>query len=479
MDLKDAKCALRMPKCVCDEFEERAVDMDVVLPDYCPEIAAILKCSMRPIITARFQSGDRYTVDGVTLLRVLYLTDDRAEVHCYEATQPFSIGFHSEEAVHHLLEVKPDYVHCRAVGPRRVDIHGAFRVYLKEFAEQSVQVFCDPQESDVFCKTTPIVCTVPVSENEKSFLVSDIVDLGAQADRLIYSDASVISSEVKVLTNKLILKGVLGVKALLCRDGHTSCHTQEIPFSQIMDVPGLCEEWTCDVDVNVGENETVLQRAENGSCLLAVDCKLTAYARCGETQAYAAVLDAYSVKRPLLCETMPLHLSQKQTLSEQRRTLHSTAALPEKTQEIVDLWGDLKNYEYKDGTLTCCVAVGFIARDSDGYVEYYERTVDMELSCEACAKPQRAQLVRVSGVVNGNALHVQADILLCDCVAEQTVHAVSQVVEDVQHPYPRNAATIRIVYADPGQTVWEIAKAHRSCVQDIVAENDLLTECIE
>ena len=54
---------------VFDDCDERPVDSDFVLPDYCPDIAAVLKCTLEPVIQNKQLSGDRVSADGVAFLR--------------------------------------------------------------------------------------------------------------------------------------------------------------------------------------------------------------------------------------------------------------------------------------------------------------------------------------------------------------------------------------------------------------------------
>ncbi len=481
MDLKDSKRMIRIPKTICKEFEERAVDMDIVLPDYCPDVTAILKCIMQPIVTSRHQSGDRYTVDGTVKLRVLYLTEDRAAVHCYESTQPFSAGFRCAGATHYKLEVKNDYVNCRAISPRRMDIHGAFRVYLTAVGEGSTSVFEDPCKRDVFCQKEEVFTTVPLSENEKTLVVDETINLGMQADALLYSDLTVASCERKILTNKAIIKGVLLFKAVFSKDAQLHHTLQELPFSQIVDVDGLSDELVCEADVSIGEHECYLQQNESGASLLFINCKLSACVRCSRRESASVVLDAYSVEQPLVCETTPLQLYDRSMSASARTTFQEFTTLPDTLVSIEDQWGEMKAYEIREDEngkrICCCILVCIIGRDSDGQLGYYERTIDCSTPCDGGVHTAHVRLIGVGCAINGNQIRVQADTEVVSEYASTTfMTVVSDVAVDPKQSFTRPSAAIRIVYACEGETLWDIAKAHHSSVEDIRAENDLTDE---
>ncbi len=470
MEHQSAKRVLRLSKELCDVFEERPVDMDLVLPDYLPEVTAVLKCSMRPVVTARHQSGDRYTVSGTVTVRLLYLTEERTEIYCYEASQPFTVSFAADQAVHHLVSVKTDYVNARAVSPRRVDVHGAFRVYLKAIGigEQTVCAVSD--ERDCFCRTKTIGVTVPCCETEKAFVIEERLDIGSEVERIVCTEAVVLSTEVKPLVNKVIVKGVLQVKTLSVANRHCATQYHEIPFSQIVDVEGLNDKRQCRVEICVGEYETRLHAEESGtSCYF--DGKLYAIVRCSETTEEEVVLDVYSVNAPLMCETSSISFTFNGEETSGRRDLRSVVDRPEGVSEIVDVFGEVKSLRYDDGMFYACLVIGLIGRDEHGMLGYFERTLDLQ---EPCETKGTLQLLRVEASKQGDELRLQLAVsIVCAEDQRELLTVVCDTIAEHQTPYVKSGASLRIVYAQVGENVWDIAKKHHACVQDILAENDL------
>ena len=93
MDFQEISKAVAVPEILFDDFDEQPVDCDFVLPDYCPDIAAVLKCTMRPVIQSKQMSGDRLTAEGQAMIRVMYLDEGRKCVRCCEFSQPFTSSF--------------------------------------------------------------------------------------------------------------------------------------------------------------------------------------------------------------------------------------------------------------------------------------------------------------------------------------------------------------------------------------------------
>ena len=109
---------------------EQPIDADITLPDYCPDIRRVLKCLVTPRITAVQTAGDRATADGSAGVCVIY-ADEQGAVCCFEQTYPFSKYADLKGADENCcvnVRAYTQYANCRAVSPRRLDIHAVVSV---------------------------------------------------------------------------------------------------------------------------------------------------------------------------------------------------------------------------------------------------------------------------------------------------------------------------------------------------------------
>ena len=64
---------------------EQAVDTELTLPDYCPDIGKLLKCRLVPMITSRQVNFDSLVVEGTARISVIYLDDRDKKLRCCDA----------------------------------------------------------------------------------------------------------------------------------------------------------------------------------------------------------------------------------------------------------------------------------------------------------------------------------------------------------------------------------------------------------
>ena len=60
---------------VLDTVAEQLADVDLTLPDYCPDIEKILKCTLIPKIQTRTLSGGQLQIDGNCVVNVLTVSN--------------------------------------------------------------------------------------------------------------------------------------------------------------------------------------------------------------------------------------------------------------------------------------------------------------------------------------------------------------------------------------------------------------------
>ena len=123
---------------VCEELysgvQEQSTELDYILPDYFPEIFRIIQARMEPRIESYAISDGVLTYELCVEICVLYCAQDSPAVHCVRQklcyTRTVELGRQCEGIAAELIP-KPDYVNCRAVNQRRIDLRGAVSVRIR------------------------------------------------------------------------------------------------------------------------------------------------------------------------------------------------------------------------------------------------------------------------------------------------------------------------------------------------------------
>ena len=84
------KESISIANMMVDKSEDCAICSEFTLPDYCPDMAVILKCFTYPRLQNRQWSGDKLLIDGNAIARILYLDAERRSIRSVEFAVPFT-----------------------------------------------------------------------------------------------------------------------------------------------------------------------------------------------------------------------------------------------------------------------------------------------------------------------------------------------------------------------------------------------------
>lgn len=477
--------------------DEKPIDCDFILPDYLPEIAAVLKCIVKPIVQSHQISGDRVTVDGMTTLQLLYLDEERKCVRSYETTQPFSSNFTLKDPAlngHIDLSVKVNYVNCRPTAPRRVEVHGAFQVMLTQSVEKLCAVLEAVEDGRLISKQDTVTYSIPCVDAEKTFTINEIVEIqnGRSAESVLRTETTPIIGECKCLVGKAIIKGELIVKSMLITDNQSGtllCSVNRIPFSQLLDADGLTEETLVSCDAAVLYCETHLTQNPVGeNTLLSVSAKLKLSLQGYQTQTTCVLTDAYHTVYPIKAEYEQVVSATICGFSSDSIIVPLTVELPDGgVNSVEDCWCDILSVTDRDdeqaGT-EVCATLCILAKDSQNYFSYYERQADFFLPFdgnEPCEKTTIA-VEDCSGTLSGNRVDVRLNVIAKrKQVTEKSCRVLRDLSLDDKNPFADTDALqcpLKVYFACAGETLWDIAKSQHIAVDRLSRENDLCCEVL-
>ena len=490
MELNVSQQEMAVAESLLDGFDERPVDGDFVLPDYLPDIAAVLTCRLEPIVLGSLWNGDRLTVDGTVWVRVLYLDESRARPCTYEVSQPFTSVFTASSRLPQIavnLSAEPEYVNGRAVSPRRLDVHGAFRVRAKAVGKGRLSVVGEVESPEVFVRRRRVMTAVPSGYAQKVFTVTETM-ASDDGETMLRTEAVPVVTEYKVLPGKVIVKGDPRLKNLLMTgDGaDTEVRTYTIPFSQMMDVEGLTDDDTVDVDVRCLSHDVRSETDPTGAGALQTATKLLLTAQGWREENGDAIVDAYAATAPVRLETRTLNESKLTALTREAVTIRQSVESPEDVHRVLDVWSDAELLSASDTedqhTLEGRLHAHLLAADADGQIAYYERTADFSYAFPKQGNAESDDLRVIQTEYTFSPDHTLELTALLSvrraCREESPVSVVTGMTLDEEAAFPEEKASVKVIFAEAGESLWEIAKRCHASAEMLMRENDLSADVL-
>ena len=323
---------------------EQPIDADITLRDYCPDIRRVLKCLVTPRITAVQTAGDRATADGSAGVCVIY-TDEQGNVCCFEQTYPFSKYADLKGADENCcvnVRAYTQYANCRAVSPRRLDIHAVVSVAFGISGVKEEEIITGAEGAGIQLRCCDSRTASLVACTETAFPMSETVPLpdGDPAVSCVLSaQAAALAQEIKVISNKLLVKGELTVSAV-CRGegGEIFSFGHSMPISQIINLEGIDEDCTCCVCLPVTSLEVLPKADQAGdNRLIDISARVGAGVKAYRELSFPTVTDAYSVCCDLETKSRNADFAVIADKFNDTFTCRSTQDLPE-ARQILALW---------------------------------------------------------------------------------------------------------------------------------------------
>lgn len=496
------KQRIAITESVLDAVEEYAVSGDFILPEYCPDVAVVLKCVITPQLHSRRWNGEAFTVDGMAVMRILYLDEERSCVREAEFAQPINCTLRGQsgcESPPVRVWMTQDYVNCRAVSPRRIEVRAGFTVHACAERAKMMELPDTAAQARLYTKGVTRTVTAPLSCGEKLLTVNETLafDSGLPAaEQLLGGECSAAVTEVKLLTDKAIVKGQIYLHQLYTDDsvgGTTYVLEYTVPFSAIMDVEGVRDGQLHTAQVSVLSDTEECVAGEGGqNSALGFTAKLLVQLFTYDKAAVQLVTDAYHPDCPVTLSNDTLSLCSLAESFRQTATVQKSVALPsDGLREIVDAWimplpavGGVQNGRIE---MTAPVLLSLLVRDADGAIAYYERAEDLRVEwmqtvcCDETAVSVKAypSVMGLSYAAIGDKLDLRVTLAI-SCELWETVqeHVVRDITLQKENAYPVDAAAMRLYYADAGESVWDIARRCHTSPDAVREENDLHDEIL-
>lgn len=493
MDFNVISQALGIIKTAFEGNAEQAVDGDITLSEYYPDIQRILKCTVIPGITGAQMSADRITVDGSALVRVLYVGED-GKIRGFEQTFPFTKIIEASalpEGSCVSVRAKTDYVNCRAASQRRVSIHGVITLSVRVRRRRSDDIITDAEGAGIqlMRKSIPVVsmngCT------DKMFPLNEVVDIGQgrpPITQIIRTCSCVTVNDVKSISNKLLLKGELLSKILYCADsdnGELTLFEHSMPISQIIEVDGATEDSICDVSLKVALIEITPKTDSNGELrLIEINAKISAcVTTCTQTE-IPVIADAYSVSHDLKTDFRQADITGMAGNFKETFNAKATIDIPE-LKKMYDVWcGDatdscsVRNSELE---ISGSIPVFILFLNKENQPDFVEKTIDYEYTKSIDMDVERVRcepdiaVTNCSYIQNGEGkVEVRAELSLNALVLNsQRIRIINKLEPTESDKQMVNSPALTIYFTDEDEDVWNIARKYNTTVDAIMQENGL------
>ncbi len=491
MDIALKRENYKLLQTIKDNSVEECVEADFSLPEYMPEILRIIKSTAQPKVNSCKAVGERVTVDGECELRMIYTAEDGG-IYSFSQTRPFTRHCENNvfnDATDVCAEVSVSYVNCRATSTKRSEIKAGIIIKITAFLEEAEEIVSLEENSCIEEKCVPVRAMSLGCKKTRSFSMSDTVSLPNTCAFIISSYASAVCTEIKKISNKIMVKGDAVVEICYVTSADKSCteHIKHsLPINQILEFDGMEERYTGNVSLKVTAVDVMPKNEQDGAgtafdIALGIDASVCMW----EEKEMTVICDAYAVGGNVELKKQPYTFFT--ALDEIRDTYIFKSDFQvsgEGVSKVLDSVCELSNITVKkeNGLLCVCGSINLsvLLKDASGSLSNinkildfkYERKADSDNNDIFCLP--NVSVMSLDCIEKGNnAIDVRAEINIVGTVfAKVCLDAVTDITEsEIQTERKSNAITV--YFPEESESLWSIARRYNTTVSAIAQENNL------
>ena len=326
--------------------------LETIVPDACPDILRIVAVCAQATLNGKQARDGLAEASGSVRAVVLYQPEEGGGLRRLEAALPFTSQMDAPTLTQQGMVsacARVRGAEARALNPRKVLLRVDLAVEITAFQpteHMCCQAVLEPEEHKVEQMIAQAETYQLSDVQEKPFTFTDQIRLnGGQGEgmEVMACQAQPVCGECKLIGSKLIFKGTVELQLLVQEAGGAlTPYRESMPFSQVMEIPGVGEGSECQMDLELTQF-TCLPSGEDGrSVEVTLDVLAQAQVWCHRPMQLLQDLYSTAWETQVAREEHTLwKLLDQSSRAQNVRELLETGSLP---RSVVDSWVNLGDH---------------------------------------------------------------------------------------------------------------------------------------
>lgn len=489
---------LKINQEIFNQTVEQPLELDYQLPDYCTGIFKMLQFRAEPHICSFRHSGDQFTIDGNTIIKLIYIDEDEGNLKSIHQNVPFSKTIKLNENFENpcaFYNVKTNYSNCKIISSKKIEIKGSLTISIKIYDQVGQKVIQNLSEEEttrtgIHTKKQLIKAISKQIWNTQQFKIAEQIEFETPIEDLIDLKIGLIENEHKTILNKIISKATLYFDIIYCSTDKKTILTKQtkIPINQILEMQDVNENFLCEVNYDISSfTSSILQ---DGKVLkINADAVVKSYASLSKT--LEMISDIFSTKFECNINTKNINLINTSESIKENVELTERLSM-ENFKKIIDLNAEISNLESEQISndrlnFKAKLKINAYGFSNDETPEIYEKSIPITFTVKKAMEQKinkkaefKANILKLEFVLDENKnLILKIDFQIYGLINDlNQISIIDKVELNEKELKTKTDAALTLFYPQPNDEVWEIAKRFSACPKDIIEANGLTSETI-
>ncbi len=503
MEITLQKETLAMRDTIRRRQTELVTESDIIVPDTKPDIAKILQMDGRARITSCQTQGDRILISGLADYCILYVPEgaDAGMLESMEIQLPFKDICTEAGAEDAVVEADTEILRMDSMllNSRKLSVKGVLALHLCLSKNNAVQLTTGA-EGDIppEMKKKTVRARSAASGGRFTAVAAGTEEVPSEnppVSHILKTDASIIEEDVKLITGKMIVKGVVRLKTLYTAalpSMQPALMEHAIPFTEILDLPGTEEGMAYTLDYAVTDVYCEVDEDDESRRRFGAEVTMEIHAETMREGEMEILDDCFCPGIKTALEKEPVTLRTAADTVEESIAVRKTLSLPSDYPPIAAICTlsakpTVTSVSVEGGTAqvegTAEVQMLYLTENGMYPIEAWSDRIPFAFSTKTTA-PQNAEIAcRVKTADCGYTLPdaSSADVRInldfdMHFTMQETVENVAEIRTDEADGTKR--PSVVIAFASPGHTLWDFGKKYGVAPEKIAAANALAPDAV-
>lgn len=455
------------------------VSGDIIVPDIKPDIVSVINTNGIPYIYKEDLSNGKVRFDGNIDTYVVYLADN-GETKSIGATLSFSDSIEDTRLKENCTlkqKVLLESIDAKVLNERKITIKASLKVKTEVYENEKIEIASDfeTEENLEMLKETLEVKSLIGSNKVKTSIKEDIaVDNSYNVSEILKTSVEIKSIENKISYNKVLAKADAEVKVIfLSDDGRIGVASSNIPVMSFIDLEKVADTHTCTTTytarnmlfkVNSKESHTI-------SCQIEFEVECMAF----ETKSIDVLEDMYGIKNNVMFSKKEVDVLLAKEINKEKINISERVPL-ENVLNVLDVSTFTRkinstksgNFYNVEGEVILNI---YYEADNRNGLNVKDVTIPFMMKVE---NDENIEFEIGNKQFTVSSENVNCDIELFAKNDLKTTRKIS-IIENVEitESTMDDDYKMFMYFVKPGDSVWNIAKKFKVCMNDIVDLNKL------
>lgn len=491
MKIETEKKKICVNRLVSQKKERIILEEDVIIPDIKPDILKPISSNGNVCISKQEVLEGKIRLEGNVDIYIMYLADSERDnirgintsisfkeiIDCQVATSKMKID---EKVVMKSIE-------CKVLNGRKVSIKVELEADIKLYYNDVLNIVSDTRDiKDIQTIKNKIKLNSVVGSNITKTYAKETIKINSDDNlaEILRADFSIINKDIKISYNKILAKADINVKMIyLTEDNRIRSVEEKIPVMGFIEMMNISEEDICEVRYII-KNILIKPNSEEEHSIY-VEIELELICDAFKEEEIDLIEDLYSPTRNLKYDSRDIVTIIDKSTRNEIYEINERISIKELEGER------LTDIRVTPMINNVTVSRGKIIYDGEVKADFM-MTSNNQSTVESITKMiPYIYSVENDDITEESRVDTSIDVIMQDFVLEDSEVTINirlnfeinkynqlnmNIIEEIEEGEDRtnmNPYSMTIYFVKPGDTLWKIAKRHRSTIDDIVRLNKI------